>query len=70
MADRIANPHVLTNAQYLSIQSVAASVRKKEHFYEALLRCGFHLPALKSTLCSLDYLEKVKRGLLWCPLKA
>ena len=46
---------------------MAQAIRSKDHYHEALVRSGIHLPAPKSSACTLRYLEKVKNGSYWCP---
>ena len=32
------------------------------------MRHGYHMPALKSSICTLEYLAKVQAAKVWCPL--
>jgi hypothetical protein len=35
--------------------------------YHCMQRNGYYLPAFKSQICSVDYMLKVKKGLIWVP---
>ena len=36
-------------------------------FHESMLRNGYFLPSLKSSIISQDYMERVRAGDVWCP---
>ena len=41
---------------------------KKTQLHEAMLRAGFYLPSIGSTIVSKKWLEKVLTSEEWCPL--
>lgn len=47
---------------------LADAIKSKEHFYECLVRYGYHMPALKSSIVTMKYMERVKQGKVYCPL--
>ena len=51
----------------LSREEVAAVVRDRRTFYDAMLRHGYLLPDEKQSLCSLEFMEKVRAGVIFCP---
>jgi len=50
----------------LSVKAFAQKVKSKKDLYEALLRNGYYLPKLKSTMCSEHYLVNVMDGTYSC----
>ena len=42
-------------------------VNNLSSFYEGMLRNGFYLPSLKSSIVSQEYMEQVRIGEMWCP---
>ena len=62
--------HVLSDRQVQSLEVLASSIKSKEHYHECLVRFGYHMPALKSSICTLDYLTRVKAGKVYCPMTA
>ncbi len=57
----------IVGVNHLSIQQAGRLVSNVRSFYNAMLRNGWYLPHLKSSLVNQDYLEKVKAGKVWCP---
>ena len=39
----------------------------KEYQYDFMLRKGFFLPDIKSNLVTIDWMDLVFRGIVWCP---
>lgn len=50
----------------LTVKEFSKHIRSKAEFYEALLRNGHYLPALKSTMINEAYLIKVMEGSAFC----
>ena len=42
-------------------------VRSREHLHQAMSRDNWLLPSAKASITSLDFLEKVRTGLIYCP---
>jgi hypothetical protein len=51
----------------LTVKDFAAKVKSKKDLYEAVQRNGYHLPSIKSTLVTENYLINVMDGSYWCP---
>jgi len=60
------NVHVLSDREVENLKALAAQITKKEHYHECLLRAGFYMPALKSSLCTVEYMQNVREGKLFC----
>jgi hypothetical protein len=44
----------------IAIEKAAALVKSKLHLYKACVRNGFHMPHAKASICTLDYLMRVR----------
>ena len=56
------------NAQdKIAIERAAALVRSKVHLHKACVRNGFHMPHIKASICTLEYLLRVKDRRVFCP---
>ena len=53
--------------EQLSVKAFAQKVRSKADLYEALVRNGYYLPKLKSSMVSEHYLVNVMDKTYWCP---
>ena len=51
----------------LSRGQVATMVRDKETYYNGMLRNGWLLPAPKQSLVTLEFMERVRLGQVFCP---
>ena len=51
----------------LSRQQVSAVIRDRDTFYEGMLRNGWLLPAKKQSICTLDFMTRVRKGEIFCP---
>lgn len=51
----------------LSREQVAAVIRDRATFYDGMLRNGWVLPAPKQSLCTLDFMQRVRAGEIYCP---
>ena len=38
-----------------------------DDYHEALIRNGYYMPRLSSSLCTNTYMVKVRDGEIWCP---
>ncbi len=56
-----------TTMETLTVKDFAAKVKSKKDLYEVVQRNGYHLPSLKSTLVTENYLINVMDGSYWCP---
>ena len=52
------------------MEQLAALCRTRRHMYQSMIRNSYYLPSFKSSLCSLDYMEKVRSGTVHCPRHA
>ena len=39
----------------------------KKVYFALMLRNGFHMPKITSSICSLEWMDKVREGSLWIP---
>ena len=51
----------------ISREEVAAVVRDRHTYYTAMRRHGWLLPDEKQSLCTLEFMEKVRAGVIFCP---
>ena len=51
----------------LTREQVANVVRDRESFYSAMLRNGWVLPAYGNSICTLDFMERVRSREVYCP---
>ena len=51
----------------LSREQVANVIRDRETFYDGMLRNGWKLPDKKQSICTLDFMTKVRAGEIFCP---
>ena len=51
----------------LSREQVAAVVTGRGTYYDAMRRHGWILPAKTMSLCTLDFMERVRAGEIFCP---
>ena len=51
----------------LSREQVAAVVRDRETFYDAMLRHGWLLPTKEKSIWTLDFMQRVRAGEIFCP---
>ena len=51
----------------LSREQVSAVIRDRETYYDGMLRNGWILPAKKQSLCTLDFMQRVRSGEIFCP---
>ena len=62
---------ISTTAQmpgYMAIYQSQDIIKTKKDFHEALDRNGYFVVPYKSGGCTIDYLKKVREGLVWCPM--
>lgn len=45
--------------KYVNQSEVVNRVKNKENFYDAMLRNGFVMPKLKSSICTLEWMQQV-----------
>ena len=50
----------------LSREQVATVVRDRETYYDGMLRNGWLLPAKKQSICTLDFMSRVRAGEIFC----
>ena len=46
---------------------MAAVVRDHESYYNGMLRNGWRLPARKQSICTIGFMERVRKGEIYCP---
>ena len=51
----------------LSREQVSEVVRDRDTYYDGMLRNGWLLPAKKQSLCTLDFMQRVRAGEIFCP---
>ena len=51
----------------LSREQVAAVIRDRYSYYDGMLRNGWKLPGRKQSLCTMDFMERVRAGEIFCP---
>ena len=51
----------------LPVEIVALSVAMKKNYYDACLRNGFFMPHINCSLCTMDYMQKIKDKVYWTP---
>ena len=51
----------------LSREQVAEVIRDRETFYNGMLRNGWVLPNKKQSICTLDFMQRVRAGEIYCP---
>ena len=51
----------------LSREQVAEVVRDRDTYYDGMLRNGWLLPAKKQSICTLDFMQRVRAGEIFCP---
>ena len=39
----------------------------KKIYYSIMIRNGFHMPSITSSICQLDWMDKVRNGIHWIP---
>ena len=49
------------------LEHVDTLVRTKKHFYKALEANGWFLPKFSSSIVTLEFLQEVRNGEVWCP---
>ena len=50
----------------LSKDQVAAKVRSRETYWQAMVRNKYAVPALKQPICTIKWMQGVRDGLYWC----
>ena len=61
------NRFIIFKSRMISYDQVSKYVRNKKTYHEAMGRAGYHMPNSNSPLCSLDFMDKVRRGEMYCP---
>ena len=51
----------------LSREQVSAVIRDRETYYDGMIRNGWLLPAKKQSICTLDFMTRVRAGEVFCP---
>ena len=51
----------------LSREQVASVIRDKETYYDGMLRNGWLLPAKKQSIVTLEFMQRVRAGEIYCP---
>ena len=51
----------------LSREQVSAVIRDRDTYYDGMLRNGWVLPAKNQSLCTLDFMQRVRAGEVFCP---
>ena len=52
---------------FISRMDLAMAVRNKRHLYDGCIANGLILPALKTNLCTIEFLWAAKEGTVWVP---
>ena len=53
--------------QVLSYSDVSKFVRSHKQLHAAMSRDGWRLPSVSSALCTLEFLDNVREGIVYCP---
>ena len=53
----------------LDMSECQSLIKDKRDLYEALVRNGYHLPGLRSPICTVTFLHEVRNLTVWCPQK-
>ena len=51
----------------MTLQDAQLLIPDKKSMYKAMLRNGYCMPRLKSSLCCLKWMKRVRAGKYWCP---
>ena len=51
----------------LSREQVANVIRDRDTYYDGMLRNGWVLPAKKQSICTLDFMQRVRAHEIYCP---
>ena len=51
----------------ISYEEASKYIRNKPHLHEAVARDGWELPTLSSSICSMEFLQNVRNGSVYCP---
>ena len=46
---------------------MSAVIRDRETYYDGMIRNGWLLPAKKQSICTLDFMTRVRAGEVFCP---
>ena len=55
-----------TTGKKIDIDEAEMLIRNKPQFYDALRAIDWHLPTLKSPICTVDFLKKVRSEEIFC----
>ena len=51
----------------LSREEVANVIRDRDDWYGGMLRNGWLLPGKKQSICTIDFMQRVRTGEIFCP---
>ena len=51
----------------LSREQVRALITDRETYYDGMLRNGWKLPKKSQSICTLDFMQRVRSGEIFCP---
>ena len=51
----------------IKLSDAETHINSVSTYYEAMTRAGWFLPALKSSIVTSEYLDKVRSKEFWCP---
>ena len=51
----------------LNRNDVNGKVRSRDDYWRAMVLNGYYMPNEKSSICTLKWMEGVRRGIYWCP---
>ena len=51
----------------ISRQQAASVVTDRLTYYDGMIRNGWLLPAPKQSICTLDFMQRVRKGEIYCP---
>ena len=64
------NPAQTTHGEAILLEQAQMLLPDKATYYAALKRQRFILPKIKSGLCSVQWMIKVRAKEIWCPMEA
>ena len=59
-----------TTRTKLSRAEVAKLVRTREHYHLAMRKAGYDMPSLSSSMCSLKFMQKARKGIYFIPKRS
>jgi hypothetical protein len=58
----------MEQAKAILVSDAQAQIKTRKDYHRALQWNGYYVPKLSSTLCTNDWMERVREGSVWCPM--